>query len=1140
MITKELLQDYFHADFVSIGSLINDVLVPIFGDADPGYTEITATETLREKARNANILRIKHAATLSADGFEIKVFDVILDDNCHIHRSRRHIQTMIRQYIGHFEGALIAFHYANPADRSWRLSYLEKRANNTDSTSAKRYTYLCGKDYPCRTIAERFALLASQEKNAKNIDAAFSVEALSDEFFAEYKKQYTAFCDYIVANRNDATKFGPEFATCEDKFIRDYVKKMMGRLTFLHFLQKKGWLGQPRSKEGWGAGNVNFMRDLFAKATEEQKDNFLDEVLEPLFFDCLNDKREGDFFDTGVPGIRIVKIPYLNGGLFEKDEIDKPRSQFPKEMFQNLLDFYGQFNFTIDESDPLDTEVGVDPEMLGKIFENLLEDNKDKGAFYTPKEIVQYMCRESLIAYLTTKSVESNNGKFPREQVETKVRELLTNPHEIVPKMTAEQLEKFGKAIREVKICDPAVGSGAFPMGLLNELVRCRVSIHAWAKDEKGNLLDGDYAELKRDIIQNNIYGVDIEKGAIDIARLRFWLSIVVDEETPKALPNFDYKFMVGNSLIPTFDGEYINLDTKGQKHTNTIKMNEKKQELLRLKRRYYDASGDDKLQLGIEIKDTILQLVSLQLGYELKSWAASHVEQGSLFPQPQQMTIQEIVSQLPPERQRIVDLGKQLRTCLSDTSISLVERARTDIQFFDWRMMFTEVFDRENGGFDIVIGNPPYIKEYTNRAAFDGFREVSPYYMGKMDLWYGFACHGIDFLRKNGALCFIAQNNWTTNAGAKLMRKKIMDDSRILQMLDFNTYMVFENADIQTMIMLFQHDADTDDYISDYRVLQSGATKADMIALLNYEKTDFTIYRTPTFNRDSHRGKLITFSDNESLLAHVARDKAYLTDDEVAQGIVFPQDFLNRKGAEKLNGNHMIGEGIFGLSSQELSHLELSQTEKKLIKPYFTTDQISRYYTTEKNNLWLIYTGSSYKDEHSMDCYPKLKKHLDQFVDIITSDNKPYGLHRARKEQFFQNEKILSLRKCVGRPMFSYSDFDCYVTQTFFIIQSSRWNLKCLTGILNSKLIAFWLRHKGKMQGDNYQVDKEPLQNIPLPLNIMEDYQAPIISLVDRILAAKQSDPSADTSALENQIDELVYDLYGLTEPEKEIIRKG
>ena len=175
------------------------------------------------------------------------------------------------------------------------------------------------------------------------------------------------------------------------------------------------------------------------------------------------------------------------------------------------------------------------------------------------------------------------------------------------------------------------------------------------------------------------------------------------------------------------------------------------------------------------------------------------------------------------------------------------------------------------------------------------------------------------------------------------------------------------------------------------------------------------------------------------------------------------------------------IGQGIFGLSEQEKDNLCLTNNELTLIKPYYTTEQIKRYVVYPRNRFWLIYTTSSFKNPDSMDSYPNIKRHLNLFRDVITSDNKPYGLHRARNEAFFLGEKIICQRKCVGAPSFSYADFPTYVSATFYVIKTERFNLKFLTGLLNSKLIAYWLRHKGKMQGSNFQIDKDPLLQIPI-----------------------------------------------------------
>lgn len=451
---------------------------------------------------------------------------------------RNLVRTFINPNWGQFDAALAVF----SDGKRWRLSLISDIKG--EATAAKRYTFVFGeKDNLYRTAIERFALIRSEGPSFEALKKAFSVEALTEEFFGLYKDHYERFCDFIYQNADDRRYFGPEFAQWNSnkdsqKYIRDYVKNLMGRIVFLQFVQKKGWMGVPTDRNDWTGGDPYFMQHLYDYATEEQKEDFLDEVLEPLFFNCLNVLRPGDVFDTNVKGIGTVKVPYLNGELFEQKEVDKAQSKFPKKYFHDLLNLFLQYNFTIDENDPNDAEIGVDPEMLGKIFENLLEDNKDKGAFYTPKEIVRYMCKESLIAYLC-----SNNGAKHADSIKT-----LVNNHQLTAKLQKDvkTCERLNKHLRNVKVCDPAIGSGAFPMGLMNEIFACRSVLHENIEETN----EETSGQIKREIIQNNIYGVDIEQGAVDIARLRFWLALVVDSVKPEPLPNLDYKIMQGNSLI--------------------------------------------------------------------------------------------------------------------------------------------------------------------------------------------------------------------------------------------------------------------------------------------------------------------------------------------------------------------------------------------------------------------------------------------------------------------------------------------------------------------------------------------------------------------------------------------------------------
>lgn len=810
-MNKESLKEYLSSRYQGWSSFLNNVIFPIFGEDDfeDGYeAELLDSQPERKQLAEATGIRsIKQVGMMYVGVEPLQIFDVTVSDRVMMERNRVNIQRLIRAVMDQFSCAFMLFHYEDDTRWDWRFTYCRKSGNKEETTDSKRYTFLLGPGQSCRTATDNFMALYDKRASLeiKDIEDAFNVEALSKEFFGKYKAQYEAFVNYMVDPTNgmrqdfidtdfDHTGMAADkIRDREEKPIRDYVKKLLGRIVFLHFLQKKGWLGVPAGKE-WGEGDRDFMLKLFKNAIERQKENFLDDILEDLFAEGLDRNRsdKGDLYDTEVNGIGKCRIPYLNGGLFERDELDKKSSHFPAAYFDSLLTMLSQYNFTIDENDPNDAEVGVDPEMLGRIFENLLEDNKDKGAFYTPKEIVQYMCRESLIVYLQTDQ---------KEEDKECIRQFVTT-HDAA--LLGDLKEDIDQKLIDVKICDPAIGSGAFPMGLLRELFFCRSAIEP-------NIVE-NAANIKRHIIQNNIYGVDIERGAVDIARLRFWLSLIVDEKSPEALPNLDFKIMQGNSLLEQYKG------------ADLATMTEKKV-----------GAGQ-----GVTIFDSMLDVYRKNLRDKLTEYYAcpEHDKKVQL-----RKDIADIVKKELSEQGINIDFG--------DIDMS------ANNQFFLWHTWFHDVFSRPSKeGFDIVIGNPPYVKEYVNRHAFDGFRETSPYYMGKMDLWYGFACHGIDLLCQSGHLCFIAQNNWTTSAGAKKMRNKIVEDACILQMIDFNTYMVFENADIQTMIMLFEKNQTADNYGLDYRIMTEDATKEDMLALLNRQICRNT-YRIQKFSRTNYANKL-------------------------------------------------------------------------------------------------------------------------------------------------------------------------------------------------------------------------------------------------------------------------------------------
>ena len=681
----------------------------------------------------------------TTDSYRIGLFHYIITKGS-VANKRVGLRNLVKSFInptwGEFDAALVVFDSGD----HWRLSFICDIKG--EATSPKRYTYVFGSDdLLYRTPIERFNFLKKKGVSFENLKTAFSVEALSDEFFDKYREQYADFIQYITGKR--FVKVGSKWAEKvlgepnaalmqafdhNEKKIRDYVKKMMGRITFLHFLQRKGWM----------CGDLNYMQNMFENSA--YKDDYLDSVLEPLFFGILNTKpaeRDALFTEYGWNKSLLAEwkdLPYLNGGLFERDAEDEPESRFPAEYFKRLFQFFSEYNFTIDENDPNDAEVGVDPEMLGKIFENLLEDNKDKGAFYTPKEIVRYMCQESLIAYLET------NTSLAKD----KIRQFVLYPEEGIAYIPDNKKPKLLAALQEVKICDPAIGSGAFPMGLLNELLHCR------------EVLSGEHydrAEIKKNIIQNNIYGVDIEKGAVDIARLRFWLSIVVDEETPSPLPNLDYKIMQGNSLVESFMGVDLSKLTYERQCEVTLFDDEKnrlQKTVSFLLSSYYSCCDHDK---KVKLQKQIFDTINKQL--EAHSYDSS------------------ILAKLK--------------------DINLAENNK----FFLWHTWFSDVFNRgDKDGFDIVIGNPPYVSV---KAISDKMKKLYSSLFetakGRFNLFTLFMELFYKHTKQGGVICLIIPEGIYSNIEYRYSRELLVENCTIKKLCVF-TKRVFE-ASVDTTIVL-------------------------------------------------------------------------------------------------------------------------------------------------------------------------------------------------------------------------------------------------------------------------------------------------------------------------------------------------
>jgi type I restriction-modification system DNA methylase subunit len=930
------------------------------------------------------------------------------------------------------------------------------------------YTVTVGSDdLLYRTPIERFNFLKKKGISFENLRTAFSVEALSDEFFDKYREQYADFIQYVTGKR--FVKVGskweekilgePDTALMQafnhnEKKIRDYVKKMMGRITFLHFLQRKGWM----------CGDLNYMQNMFENS--QYKDDYLDSVLEPLFFGILNTKpaeREALFADYGWDKSLLDEwkdIPYLNGGLFERDEEDEPESRFPADYFKRLFQFFSEYNFTIDENDPNDAEVGVDPEMLGKIFENLLEDNKDKGAFYTPKEIVRYMCKESLIAYLET------NTSIAKE----KIRQFVLSPEEGVVDIPENKKPKLLAALEEVKICDPAIGSGAFPMGLLNELLHCREALSGERYDR---------AEIKKSIIQNNIYGVDIEKGAVDIARLRFWLSIVVDEETPSPLPNLDYKIMQGNSLIESFMGVDLSKLTyeKGHKKDKgeiTLFDDEKnrlQKRVFQLLKAYYSCSDHDrKVKLQQEISDTINK--------QLEAQAYDPV----------------ILEQLK--------------------KINLAENNK----FFLWHTWFSDVFNRndDKNGFDIVIGNPPYIQLQNNGGELAKLYEDCRFqtFAKTGDIYCLFYEKGWQLLCQQGHLCFITSNKWMRAGYGEKMRGFFAKHTNPKYLIDFAGVKIFDNATVDTNILIFGKGK------NEYQTRCAVTDKLNKDSLKNL--SDFVQQQSVECRFESFDSWVILSPIEQSIKRKIESVGTPLKDWDIQINYGIKTGFNDAFiiSTEKRN------EILDNCSSEE----ERTKTAE-LIRPILRGRDIKRY-GYDWANLWIINTHNGIKGVKpriDINEYPAVKAHLDQYWDKISKradkGDTPYNLRNcAYLDDFFKPKVMWKIIGC--NINFSFNDGTMICNNAVNIMTGQRNQLLQFLGLMNCKLFDWYLKltTEAEVQGGGIQLYVTTLEKTLVKLDFPMYLSEVINQRVNGI-------------ATDTDVDNIIFEAYKLTQEEIDYI---
>lgn len=1029
-----------------------------------------------------------------------------------------------------------------------------------------------------KTFHRDFLLSEFNPNDANSLNNAFYKELLYILGLCESKQN----SKLIIAKSEESKEEQGTFYTAINSKLKEENFETILKLLIL-------WLNRILFLKLIESNLVRFNDDKNLKFLNFKKIPDFDKLSE-LFFEVLakekSTRKKSEF----------AYLPYLNSSLFEKQSIentleisslsndlklfyykntvlkdDKCKAKKGQVgLLEYLFEFLDSFDFGSDDeqSEILSQKELISSSVLGNVFEKL--NGYKEGSFYTPSFITSYMCKESI----TKVVLDKFNAQFDLDAKDIS---------ELRKSLRKEDKKAQKELLNSIKICDPAVGSGHFLVSALNVMLSIYDELNLFDEEfylevqndeilitnhkgefieykrpstpkDKAHLIQQELFHTKKDIIENNLFGVDINPNSCEITKLRLWIELLkhsfyqsFDDENYhdlKTLPNIDINIKCGNSLVSYFE------TGKSLSHYPNIK--ERMSKYKRIVKDYKEGFYTDKNLIAKEIKN----LQESFKNFCLKDKFNKEIKQLTNGANEYSKKYGDFLADEHHDEKFKSFFSKNMFEFSFDEKVAIKEFANLKKEYdnifnlesnhpFEWRFEFPEILDDDGNfkGFDLIIGNPPYIKEAENKELFANTKKLRTY-QGKMDIWYHFVGRGFDILKNNGYLAFIATNNWVTNSGAKKLRNIVLEESQILSLVDFSSFMVFDSASIQTMIMSFQKTKPPKNYEFHFaKITTQTPIYEDALSLLKNEKTQNNEILSINLTPKKFIDKTLNFtkSDYEELFNKIQKyGKFYLEEREVAQGIVYPQENINKKSLEILGNNFYLGQGIQKLTNEEVENLNLLKNEKILLKPIFESDNIQKYFVKRYNYFWVIYTNSSFKNPNSMDDYPNLKKHLDKFQNVITSDNKPYGLHRARDEKFFTGSpRIVALRKCVGEPKFSYVDFDCYVSATFYVIKTQRINVKYLTAILNSKLIAFWLKHKGKMQGNNYQIDKEPLLNIPIvTINSKNQKIADeLINLVDEILKAKEQDKNANTQELENKINSLVYKLYNLNEEEIKII---
>ncbi|ECK2774602.1 class I SAM-dependent DNA methyltransferase, partial [Campylobacter coli] len=1031
-----------------------------------------------------------------------------------------------------------------------------------------------------KTFHRDFLLSEFNPNDANSLNNAFYKELLYILGLCESKQN----SKLIIAKSEESKEEQGTFYTAINSKLKEENFETILKLLIL-------WLNRILFLKLIESNLVRFNDDKNLKFLNFKKIPDFDKLSE-LFFEVLakekSTRKKSEF----------AYLPYLNSSLFEKQNIentleisslsndlklfyykntvlkdDKCKAKKGQvRLLEYLFEFLDSFDFGSDDeqSEILSQKELISSSVLGNVFEKL--NGYKEGSFYTPSFITSYMCKESI----TKVVLDKFNAQFDLDAKDIS---------ELRKSLRKEDKKAQKELLNSIKICDPAVGSGHFLVSALNVMLSIYDELNLFDEEfylevqndeilitgrkgefieykrpstpkDKAHLIQQELFHTKKDIIENNLFGVDINPNSCEITKLRLWIELLkhsfyqsFDDENYhdlKTLPNIDINIKCGNSLVSYFE------TGKSLSHYPNIK--ERMSKYKRIVKDYKEGFYTDKNLIAKEIKN----LQESFKNFCLKDKFNKEIKQLTNGANEYSKKYGDFLADEHHDEKFKSFFSKNMFEFSFDEKVAIKEFANLKKEYdnifnlesnhpFEWRFEFPEILDDDGNfkGFDLIIGNPPYIKEAENKELFTNTKKLRTY-QGKMDIWYHFVGRGFDILKNNGYLAFIATNNWVTNSGAKKLRNIVLEESQILSLVDFSSFMVFDSASIQTMIMSFQKTKPPKNYEFHFaKITTQTPIYEDALSLLKNEKTQNNEILKINLTPKKFIDKTLNFtkSDYEELFNKIQKyGKFYLEEREVAQGIVPNPDIITKRNIsdEMVSKGIKVGDGVFVI---EKDFLNVCEYEKKYLKPLYEVEHFGKYYFNKNNSKQLIYTT---KNNSKKENIPTIIKHLQKFRSIMDNRRENlnkrldfYHLHWARDERFFESgEKIVSVRKCI-EPIFSYLNNEAYVMLSLNVIKTQRINVKYLTGLLNSKLVAFWLKHKGKMQGNNYQIDKEPLLNIPIvDTNSKNEKLADeLINLVDEILKAKEQDKNANTQELENKINSIVYKLYNLTEEEIKII---